>query len=218
MNPYAFRAWRPLGLRIWHWLDALAITGLLGTVLLRKTFLSWRTNSAYLETTLREAGTEISPELAKKLAVGLRDPMWDWHYVFGFTLVGLLVLRVVVALLSPEQRPFASAVRALRGLGTVGAAERTDARHYTAVKLFYALFYVVVAYMAVSGPLMYFSSELGLAKSVVDGLKEVHETAMWFFVAFAGVHVFGIVAAEVRGQAGLVSDMISGGEKPKPGG
>ncbi|MEN0059456.1 MAG: cytochrome b/b6 domain-containing protein, partial [Bdellovibrio sp.] len=60
-----FRKYQPLGLRIWHWLNALAILGLLLTVLLRKTFLSWRTNSALIEAKLQAAGTAITPELAK---------------------------------------------------------------------------------------------------------------------------------------------------------
>ena len=34
-----------LQLRIWHWLHAITVLGLLGTFFLRKTFLSWRANS-----------------------------------------------------------------------------------------------------------------------------------------------------------------------------
>ena len=32
--------WR-LDFRIWHWLHALVVLGLIGTVFLRKTFLDW---------------------------------------------------------------------------------------------------------------------------------------------------------------------------------
>ncbi len=37
-----------LKFRLWHWLNTLVIFGLLGTVFLRKTFLSWRDNSEIL--------------------------------------------------------------------------------------------------------------------------------------------------------------------------
>ena len=32
-----------LQLRVWHWLHAVVVLGLLGTFFLRKTFLSWPT-------------------------------------------------------------------------------------------------------------------------------------------------------------------------------
>ena len=89
MQTTSFRKYQPAALRAWHWLNALTMLGILGTVLLRKTFLSWRTNAAYVETQLQEAGTTVTPELAKAIAVGLRDRMWEWHYIFGFTLAGL---------------------------------------------------------------------------------------------------------------------------------
>ena len=48
-----------LAFRIWHWLNAIVVLGLLGTVFLRKTFLSWRTNSEILMTKLSEIGNGI---------------------------------------------------------------------------------------------------------------------------------------------------------------
>ena len=47
------KKWR-LDFRVWHWIHATVILGLLGTVFLRKTFLSWRTNSEILSQKLAE--------------------------------------------------------------------------------------------------------------------------------------------------------------------
>ena len=72
--------------RLWHWLNAFVVLGLLSTVLLRKTFLSWRTNSEIIMTKLSEAGTEITAEQAKLIAKAIRAGMWEWHIIFGYAL------------------------------------------------------------------------------------------------------------------------------------
>ncbi len=207
-NPSSLRGKRSIWFRLWHWLDALVILGLLGTVLLRKTFLSWRTNSAFIETTLQDAGTTITPELAKKIAVGLREPMWDFHYIFGFTLAGLFIIRIILGFM-PGQHPMLGGLRKY----FKAPAGAKPSKHFFLVKAGYAVFYVMVTFMITSGLLMYFKTELSLPKDLTGLLKEVHELSMWFFAAFVVVHTAGVVVAENQDDAGLVSDMIHGGEK-----
>lgn len=208
---WSFKRPRPAALRLWHWLNALAITGLLATVLLRKTFLSWRANSALIQEKLRLAGTTITPDLAKDIAVGIRTPMWNWHYVLGFSLAGLLVLRLVSALAFER----GARTRTLREALSAPVAERRSALHFALVKLGHLAFFLAAAFMAATGALMYFKANLGLAKDTVELIKGLHEPLVWLFAAFAGAHVAGVVAAELRGEPGLVSEMIHGG-KPGP--
>ncbi|MDP2311786.1 MAG: cytochrome b/b6 domain-containing protein [Pseudomonadota bacterium] len=212
-RPSSFRKYQPLVLRAWHWLDALAILGLLGTVLLRKTFLSWRTNAAFIQGELEQSGTPVSPEVAKAIAVGLRDRMWEWHYIFGFTLAGLLVVRALIAIFLPNERPGAAVARAVRAVAAATPGRKLDAAHFAAVKATYVLFYLSVLFMACTGLLMYFEASLGLAPTLVESMKELHELGLWLILVFAAGHVLGVVTAEHRGAAGLVSDMIQGGEK-----
>ncbi|ASD64185.1 cytochrome b/b6 domain-containing protein [Bdellovibrio bacteriovorus] len=213
MNNYSFKKYQPLSLRVWHWLNALAILGLLGTAFLRKTFLSWRTNSALIENKLQEAGTTITPELAKDIAVSIRTPMWDWHYVLGFTLGGLLLVRVLVGIFAVKKCPATHAAQSAWNLPKVPAGQKANAVHYTLVKTGYALFYLVTVFMVASGLLLYFKTELGISKEALNPVKEIHELMMWFFVAFVVGHIVGIVVAENRHDQGLVSDMIHGGRK-----
>ncbi|MFV8258613.1 cytochrome b/b6 domain-containing protein [Bdellovibrio bacteriovorus] len=213
MNNYSFKKYQPLSLRVWHWLNALAILGLLGTAFLRKTFLSWRTNSALIESKLQEAGTTITPELAKDIAVSIRTPMWDWHYVLGFTLGGLMLVRVLVGIFAVKKCPATHAAESAWNLRKVPAGQKTNAIHYTLVKSGYALFYLVTVFMVVSGLTLYFKTELGISKEALNPVKEVHELMMWFFVAFVVGHILGLVIAENRHDQGLVSDMIHGGSK-----
>ena len=54
-----------LNFRLWHWIHALVILGLAGTVLLRKTFLSWRTNSEILTQELARIDLTVTEAQAK---------------------------------------------------------------------------------------------------------------------------------------------------------
>lgn len=210
MTRYTFKKYQPLSLRIWHWLNSVVIFGLLSTVLLRKTFLSWRTNSELIKNKLVEGGITITPELAKDIAVSIRNPMWDWHYILGFCLTGLLVFRVFVKFFSKKNQQ--TAPRAWEFL-KAPRNERFPALHFGAVKMAYILFYLSALFMVVSGLLMYFKSDLALAKETTDALKEIHEVMMWFFVVFSAGHILGVLIAENREDKGIVSDMIHGGIK-----
>lgn len=213
MTKYSFKKYQPLGLRLWHWFNVVAIFGLLGTVLLRKTFLSWRGNAALIENKIREGGAQIAPDLAKEIAVSIRNPMWDWHYTLGFILAGALLVRILVGIFVEKKCPATCFLQSAKNLSKASANEKSHAIHYTLVKAAYAFFYLATLIMVVTGLTMYFRSEMNLSKGFLEPIKEIHELMMWFFVVFAAGHIIGVVVAENRGDAGLVSDMINGGEK-----
>ena len=213
MLKFSFRKYQPLSLRLWHWFNAAVILGLLGTVLLRKTFLSWRTNSVLIEEKLKAAGTLITPELAKEIAVAIRNPLWDWHVYLGFGLGALLVGRVLIALLVEKQLPAVAAFKSLKGLKEVSAEQKPEALHYTVVKTGYAVFYLATLTMVATGLMLNFKTELGLSKELGGLIKETHEILMWFFVVFVVGHLAGLIFAENSKEPGLISDMINGGNK-----
>lgn len=188
-----FRGARSGLLRLWHWLTVLAVTGLAATWLLRKTFLSYRANAVLLQQKLQEYGISLDDEKAKALGRALREGMWQWHYVFGFMMAALLVLRLVVR----EPLPF----RALKATSW----------EYRGAKVLQILFYVVIGGMTVSGLSMYFKETLGLSKGLVGALKEGHELAAWYIALYAVAHLGGVVRTELTREPGLVSDMIGRG-------
>ncbi|MCB9893353.1 MAG: cytochrome b/b6 domain-containing protein [Planctomycetes bacterium] len=205
---------RPLALRVWHWLNALAMFGALGTVLLRKTFLSWRTNAELIESRTHELGGSITAEGAVHIAKAIRAPMWEWHYIFGFTLIVLLVFRIVVALADRTQMPLRTAWQAFTQLKLLPSTRKGRGVHTLMVKMGYVVFYFMLLMMGISGTIMYFAKPLGLSEALVSSIKQNHELAMWFFVVFVPAHIIGVVVMELRGERGLVSNMIHGG-KPK---
>lgn len=212
MSGYSFRKYQYLSLRLWHWANSVVILGLLGTVFIRKTFLSWRTNSVVIEEKMNAAGKPITPELAKEIAVAIRDPLWDWHIYLGFALGLLLLARILIAIFVEKKCPGVSAFKSAIGIKSVPVAEKYGALHFTAVKIGYAVFYSVTILMVVTGLLLNFKTGIGLSKDLVGITKELHELLMWFFVFFIGGHIIGIVIAENRADQGLVSDMIHGGD------
>lgn len=212
MSKYSFRKFQPLSLRFWHWLNAMVILGLLGTVLIRKTFLSWRTNSVLIEEKLKTAGTVITPELAKDIAVTIRNPLWDWHIYLGFFLGALLLGRILIMILIEKKCPGRQELKNLITFKQLPSVEKKTALHYYLVKVGYAVFYLATALMVITGLMMNFKVDIGLSKNFVSLTKEIHEFMMWFFVIFISGHILGIVIAENTQDQGLVSDMIHGGK------
>ena len=203
---YSFRKYQPLNLRIWHWLNALVILGLLGTVLLRKTFLSWRSNAKLIEERISATGATITPEVAGKIAKEMRDNMWDWHVYLGFALGALLIYRVIVYFKN----------RKMILAPSVSAKSSPPSRvwHYNLVKTSYAFFYLAVFFMVITGLILNFEESLHLGEGLEDLVKEAHELMQWFFIVFVVGHIAGVVIAENQKDRGLVSDMINGGDKP----
>lgn len=195
----SFKKYNPLGLRIWHWLNVIVIAGLLLTAFLRKGWMSWRNSSAVILDHTQNAGTPVAPEVAKQIAIELRDQMWDWHERIGFVFAALLVLRFIVFLKDKQ-------------ITQINWRD-TQNWYFNSVKASYIIFYLIAFYMAGSGLLLYFEDSLGLNKDFAHLIKEIHEFMLWFFSFFIIAHGVGVFAAEIRGDKGLVSDMINGGDK-----
>ena len=183
--------------RLWHWLHAAVILGLLGTVFLRKTFLGWRTNSEILMQKLASFQIDITAEQAKALAKAIRTPMWEWHILLGYALALLVLWRITLFFTQSGKRNY--------------IALREENLHKKAVKLGYLVLYVVIAFMAVSGLVIHFYETLGLTKGTAHDIKELHELAYNVILIFVPLHIAGVVIADATEEKGIVSDMINGG-------
>lgn len=196
-----------LAMRLWHWLDALVVLGLLGTFFLRETLLSVSVNRVLLQQKLAEHQVSIPDDLAKDLAGIAIDRLWDWHVKLGYMLGALLLVRLVLFVF---ERPsiFSEAWTGLR-------SRDRDFRslHNAGVKSLYALFYLAQALMVATGLSMVFSEPLGLTEATGHLFGELHENVMWFFAFFVVVHIVGVVVAENTTDPGLVSNMVNGGGK-----
>lgn len=186
-----------LSFRIWHWLNAIVILGLLGTVFLRKTFLSYKANAEIIMTKLAEFGTEIELEDAKSIARSIRNVMWEWHLILGYALAFLLLYRVVLFFTDKsEKTPFASL-----------------SLHKKAVKISYCVVYATLFFMTISGFVIYLQQNLGLTEELVKQIKEIHEAVYNVILVFVPLHIAGVVVADAKEEHGLISTMINGKRK-----
>ena len=194
------KKWR-LDFRIWHWINAVVVLGVLGTVFLRKTFLSWRSNSELLTQKLSEINLEVTAEQAKMLAKAIRAPMWEWHIILGYALAALLVWRIILFFTQSGKHNY-------QNLGK-------ETFHKKMVKLSYIGIYVILLFMAVSGLIIHFYETLGLTKEAAHDIKEIHELVFNAVLIFAPLHIIGVLVAEHRDEKGIISDMVNGGEQKK---
>jgi len=184
--------------RIWHWLMAFSVIGLLFTVLLRKTFLSWHTNAALIQSKLADTGTEITAETAKMIAKAIRAPMWEWHYIFGLVLGISIVIRIYMVLTKQAKFPLIALLQAPR-----------EEKLQRAVYLFLCFALMV---MALTGATLYYHEALGFTDKGVEWVKELHENTMYGVLGLVVLHLGGVFRHEVTTKEPIVSKMIHGDE------
>ena len=180
--------------RVWHWLTAIAIFGLLGTVLLRKTFLSWRANSDLIVTKLSSYGVTITHEQAVSIAKAIRAPMWDWHIILGYVLVALVVSRIILFFTQSGSQNYIDF--------------DTKDLHQKAVSTVYLVFYGIIFIMSISGLILIFEDSLGLGESLEHTIKEIHEFLFNGVWIYALIHIAGVIIAENKDEKGITSTMI----------
>ena len=183
-----------LKFRIWHWLNSLVVLGLLATVFLRKTFLSWRTNSEILMSQLSEMGMEITAAQAKVLAKAVRAGMWEWHIILGYALAFLMIYRTILYFKDESLREKFSEL----------------SFHKKGVHSLYYVIYATLFFMSMSGLVIHFYELLGLTKDMAHSIKEIHELVFNIVMIFVPLHIAGVVIADATNEKGLISTMING--------
>lgn len=183
-----------LPFRLWHWSNALVVLALLGTVFLRKTFLSYRTNSEILLQKLAEFNITITIDQAKILAKAIRAGMWEWHIILGYALAFLILMRLFLFIKDSSFKPLFSELNT----------------HKKSVYILHVTLYAALFFMAISGLAIHFDDFLGLSKEFSHTLKELHEAVFNFVLYFVPVHIIGVIIAESKEEKGLVSTMING--------
>lgn len=172
--------------RIWHWLNAIAMFGLLITVVLRESVMHKNNIGVIVQTKVAELGTVITDEQAVIIGKAVRSPMWDWHIYLGIAVAVLLLVRLAMVFKN--------------GFGF------DDNPQMQKVYRLYKAVYVLLAGMSISGLILY----LKLAGGAKENIEMVHQYVGWGLFAFIAVHIIGVVLAEKTDQSGLVSRMING--------
>lgn len=173
-------------MRLWHWLQAVAMFGIFVTVVLRMSVMHKEQIGGIVQSKLAEIGTVISDEQAVLIGKAVRAPMWDWHIYLGIFVGVLLVWRI------------AAVIKNGFGFDEDPAMQKV----YTLYKFFYA----VLAVMSISGLVLYWK----LAGDAKESVEALHMYLGWALFAFIAVHIVGVILAEKSDKNGLVSRMING--------
>ena len=199
-------------IRFWHWANALLISLQLMTILFQKVIVKSR--SAVTELQSSASGKEVSVPQARELAHIISERIWAWHIYFGWALVALWVLRLGLQLTGPSNLRFsARLIEILRRYRLAPAAGKGETGKILFAKTTYALFYLFLTIMVVTGLILIFE-DVSWLKGIHHLAEETHNVTMFLIIGFIVLHVVGVVWAEMKEDHGLISRMV-GGEAPK---
>jgi len=170
---------------------AFAILFLLLTVFLRLGWMNKDHFGSIVQESLKINGINISSADASAIGKNLRKPMWNYHVLTGYVLVGLYLIRAAITFYQGIgfKSPFAH-----DALGK-------DKFKAWAYIIFYVLFAISLStgFMIVNGP-----------KNYKEIMEVVHVKSLYYVVTFIILHVGGVLLADKGAEKGIVSKIISG--------
>lgn len=199
-------------LRLWHWLSAIVISGSLITVLINSKIINTLKTSPLIRSELQKAGVSISDMQARKAAHAIIDSVWDIHTYLGYCLAGLLLFRIVLEFFQLADQKFIRKITSAYVQFNTVKKQREAATQELTVKIIYAIFYVLLIVMVLTGLVLAFE-DVAIFKRFRHPVKEVHNFGMYLILAFIAVHLAGVFLAERKNSKGIVSDMINGGNE-----
>lgn len=175
--------------RLLHWLAAMAMGVLFITGFLRMTWMAKKTVVKTMETQLPQAN--LQKEEMVGVAKSLLKPMWEYHEIAAYIMLGLLAARIVYMLVKGIRFPNPLASQ-------VSIKERLQG-------VIYLLFYIFVSMATITG--FYLMWGDGTYK---EPMEAIHKWGLYWFPIFIFLHIVGIVIGELTDKKGIVSKMIGG--------
>lgn len=180
-----------LTFRMMHWAIALCMLFMLFTIGLR---LGWMNKNHMAEILLAksgELGISMNEKNAIQLAKQIRKPMWQWHVWIGYVLIGLYVIRMLLAAFKKMVflNPFAAGIN---------GKQKFQAYLYLSFYLFIGIT-LATGFLIVNGP-----------DSIHHLMEEIHELSLYYLLFFIFFHIGGVLASELGADKGIISRVISG--------
>jgi Ni/Fe-hydrogenase 1 B-type cytochrome subunit len=197
-------------IRIWHWLTFILISASMITVLLNATLLQPWENIKMVQEQLKGKGVSVTEDQAFAVSHEYEDKVWNVHKWLGFGLAFLLLSRILIELVQPDEEKVRNRIRKVLGIYRRNDENKSEYRYYLGVRLTYLLFYALLMYMALTGLGLAFGRELSLSRSFHETLKEIHGLGQYIMYAFVLLHLCGVIIADNRKARGIVSGMIHG--------
>lgn len=177
--------------RLIHWAIAATVLFLLLTVFLRLGWMNKDNMGSIIQESLAKSGTNISKEDAATIGKSVRKPMWNYHVLAGYVLIGLYVIRIIVT--------------SIQGIAYPSPFSRGISLKNRFKSWLYIVFYVLMAvslitgFMVVNGP-----------KDLKEAMEFIHVKSLYYMITFIILHIGGVLLADFGEEKGIVSKMISG--------
>lgn len=141
----------------------------------------------------------------------ISERIWQWHIYIGLGLAAFWLLRVGLELRGPSEMWYsARLLEVARRYRLAPAADKNEWGKVLFAKSTYAVFYLLLTLMVITGLMLTWADDVTVLHSLEHPVKEVHNVTMYFIIAFFGVHVVGVVWAELTKEHGLISRMVGG--------
>lgn len=198
-------------LRVWHWLNALLVSGQLLTILFQKVIVNARgIIPAFMAGQPAATAAQARPTV-QAFAHLLSDRIWQWHIYMGLALAATWLLRLALELRGPADLRFSTRLLAVaRRYRLAPPAGKGAAGRILFAKSTYAAFYLLLTGLVVTGLLLTWADDVPALHRIEHPVKEVHGALMYGVIAFVVVHVVGVVWAEATAEHGLISRMVGG--------
>jgi cytochrome b len=144
-----------------------------------------------------------------------------WHLRSGYTILTLVLFRVVWGVVGSETARFAHFVRGARAVAAYGRATLARVHpaivgHNPAGGWMVVLMLAVLAFQAATG--LFSDDEIAtqgplaakVSDAVVSRMSSLHSANEWVLAALAGLHVIAIAAYRLKWDIRLVAPMIHG--------
>ncbi|MCA4776927.1 cytochrome b/b6 domain-containing protein [Empedobacter stercoris] len=178
--------------RFLHWTIGIGMLILFITGFLRMEWMSKKKLSSLIVQETSKEGVSLSEATLKTIGKNSLEPMWEWHELFAYIILGLFVLRIVYMVVKGIRfpNPFKHSAPKEKFQG-----------------LIYLIFYGLVLMNLVTG--FYLMWGDGTYK---EQMEELHKTGIYWFPIFFLIHLAGIVYDEISKKSGIVSKMINGND------
>lgn len=198
-------------LRVWHWGNALLVTGQLLTILFLKVIVDARSAIPEFLRTPTKDGAAPTEQQGRAFAHIISERIWDWHIAIGLGLAAFWLLRVLLELRGPAEVRFSTRLLLVaRKYRLAPPADKGDARHVLFAKTTYALFYLFLTVMVITGLALTWADDVPFLHSIEHTVKDVHNVTMYLIIGFFVLHLAGVVWSEITEDHGLISRMVSG--------
>jgi cytochrome b561 len=177
--------------RLIHWAIAFNILFILTTVFLRMGWMNINSVGDIIQKNLSKSGVQISLKEAVAIGKEVRRPMWSCHYIAGYTMIGLYLIRM--------------ANTAIQGVAFKSPFNKKTSAKDKFKAWVYIIFYTLLAvsmftgFMTLNGP-----------KSLHDSMSFIHTKSVYYVVVFIAIHITGVLIADAGQEPGIISKIISG--------